>query len=325
MICSTIIPTVGRSSLSRAVKSVLQQNFEKDEFEVIVVNDSGDSLEPAEWMRSPQVRILHTQRHNRSVARNTGAAIAKGKYLHFLDDDDWMLPEAFQKLWKQSNVDPAGWIHGGFLLVNNEGEPLKEFQPREDGNCFIQMIASEWIPLQSSWIDAKAFFLVGGFAPLSSLEGGYEDIDLARLIAKHYDFARVADIIAAIRYGDTGSTTDYNNLVRQNRRSREKSLSAPDAFQRMWSSAQAESPLSKYWQGRVVYTYWVSLAWNLKQKRLLKAISRLIFSLFALSLSIPILYSSEFWHGALLPHHNRVRVALRDVEHNLYTKTVWER
>jgi glycosyltransferase involved in cell wall biosynthesis len=325
MICSTIIPTVGRSSLSRAVKSVLEQNFDKDEFEVIVVNDSGDSLEPAEWMNSPQVRILQTQRHNRSVARNTGAAIARGKYLHFLDDDDWMLPGAFQNLWKQSNVDPAGWIHGGFLLVNNEGEPLKEFQPREEGNCFIQMIASEWIPLQSSWIDAKAFFLVGGFAPLNSLEGGYEDIDLARLVAKHYDFARVPDTVAAIRYGDTGSTTDYNNLVRQNRRSREKSLSAQGAFQRLRSSAQANGSLSKYWQGQVVYTYLVSVAWNLKQKSFLKAASRLMFSLLALFLSVPNLFSPEFWHGALLPHHNRVRVALSDVEHRLYTKTVWER
>ena len=83
MICSTIIPTIGRGSLSRAVESVLQQDFDRDEFEVIVVNDSGKPLPHQAWMDSKHVSLLHTNRLNRSVARNTGAAVARGKYLHF--------------------------------------------------------------------------------------------------------------------------------------------------------------------------------------------------------------------------------------------------
>jgi glycosyltransferase involved in cell wall biosynthesis len=41
MLFSTIIPTVGRPELSRAVESVLKQDFQTDQSEVIVVNDSG--------------------------------------------------------------------------------------------------------------------------------------------------------------------------------------------------------------------------------------------------------------------------------------------
>ena len=44
MFSSTVIPTVNRPTLSRAVRSVLQQNFTADDFEVIVVNDSGQPL-----------------------------------------------------------------------------------------------------------------------------------------------------------------------------------------------------------------------------------------------------------------------------------------
>ena len=83
MFCSTIIPTVNRPTLSRAVHSVLNQEFDRDDFEVIVVNDSGKQLPDAEWQKSDQVRVINTNRCKLSVARNTGAAIAKGRYLHF--------------------------------------------------------------------------------------------------------------------------------------------------------------------------------------------------------------------------------------------------
>ena len=96
MFCTSIIPTVGRKTLQRAVQSVLDQNFSADEFEVIVVNDSGSPLPFADWQSSPLVRVIHTDHQERCVARNTAAALAKGTYLHFLDDDDWMLPGALK-------------------------------------------------------------------------------------------------------------------------------------------------------------------------------------------------------------------------------------
>jgi glycosyltransferase involved in cell wall biosynthesis len=326
MICSTIIPTIGRPSLLRAVESVLEQNFDKDEFEIIVVNDSGNPLASAKWMESPQVKILHTNRQNRSVARNTGAAIAQGKYFHFLDDDDWILPDAFQYLLEQAeNAGQAGWIYGGFRLVNDAGEMLKEIRPEEKGNCFIQMISSEWIPIQASWINSKAFFEVGGFAPLDSLDGGFEDIDLSRLVASYYDFRRCEEIVAVIRYGDTSSTTDYNNLVKQNRRSREKNLELSGAFSRMKTSARDTKNLSIYWRGKIIYYYLVSLVWNLKQKYFLDAASRLTFAFWALVTYIPHWVKLEFWRGILTPHHNLVRKSLAGMDRKIYTKTLWER
>ena len=324
MICSTIIPTIGRASLSRAVKSVLEQDFDRDGFEVIVVNDSGKLLAHEDWMDSKQVRVLHTDRHNRSVARNTGAAVALGRYLHFLDDDDWVLPGSFQSLSETIIDNQVGWTHGGFQLVNNAGELLHQFQPIETGNCFIQMVASEWIPLQASWIDSRAFFAVGGFASLNSLEGGSEDIDLSRMVARLYSFARTSETVAVIRYGDEGSTTDYTNLVKQNRQSREKSLDATGAFRRMRESAQASAVRTDYWHGRVAYFHLASIPWNLRRRLFMKALSRLMFSVLAFVLSAHRLFSLEFWRGIILPHHNLVRTTLSGMDSRLYSKTKWQ-
>src|SRR5689334_17368690 len=96
---STIIPTIGRATLSQAVQSVIDQQCANVEFEIIVVNDSGQPLPKMSWMEAPTVQILNTNHWERSVARNAGAAIARGKYLHFLDDDDLLLPNAFTLFW----------------------------------------------------------------------------------------------------------------------------------------------------------------------------------------------------------------------------------
>lgn len=321
MICSTIIPTIGRASLSRAVKSVLQQDFDRDSFEVIVVNDSGTPLPYEDWMDSKQVRVLHTNRHNRSVARNTGAAVALGRYLHFLDDDDWILPGAFQQLQETSGNISAGWMYGGFELVNNAGELLQQFQPVEAGNCFIQMVASEWIPLQCSWIDSKAFFAVGGFDSLFSTSG--QDIDLSRKIARYYEFARTPIVTARIRYGDAGSSTDYSSQIPNNRLSREKSLDLPGAFARMCSSARASTERAAYWQARIAYYYLASIGWNIKEKRLTKAASRIMYLLFALLAAGTDLLSPSFWEGIRKPHLNLVRKTMGLSSDKMYQNTVW--
>jgi hypothetical protein len=62
MFSSTIIPTIGRASLSQAVQSVLSQALSGENFQVIVVNDTGRHLPDADWQTHPSVSILETQR-----------------------------------------------------------------------------------------------------------------------------------------------------------------------------------------------------------------------------------------------------------------------
>jgi glycosyltransferase involved in cell wall biosynthesis len=299
---STIIPTVGRNTLTRAVQSVLDQQFDKAGFEVIVVNDSGSALSQADWQNAPNVKIINTNRRERSVARNAGAAVARGNYLHFLDDDDWILPSAFERFWELAQQNPASMMYGSYQFVNSNERVIEECHPDESGNCFIRFMSGEWQPLQASLFEAKIFHSLGGFASLDTLRGGDEDVDLSRRVSLAHDIAGIPELVAAIRIDRNKSTTNYSNLQEQSRQSRDLILNMPGAFSRLRESARDRSGGSGYWHGRMIWIYLGSVLWNIREGKLAIAFSRLVHLGAAFMVSFRFWLSPKFWSGATKGH-----------------------
>jgi hypothetical protein len=296
MFSSTIIPTVGRPTLTRAVESVLDQIEADLPCEVVVVNDAGRPLMPASWMQSKRVTVIETQCHERSVARNAGAAVAQGQYLHFLDDDDWLAPSALGAWRALAAQTPAGWLYGGAQLVDRAGKPLVCLRAELAGNCFTQAMAGEWLPLQASLIRAEAFFRLGGFNPLIT---GPEDIDLWRRFARIGEVAGVTEIVANISWGTEGSTTPHARHADYSQWAREQILAQPGVFERFWASARSE-----FWQGRVARCYLTSMVWNAKRRRWLTAASRAMFGAAAVVRTGWRLVSPGFWKAVARPYES---------------------
>ncbi len=100
---SVIIPTRNRpNDFKIALDSVLAQVYPS--FEVIVVNDGTSkdhhtSYNKIEQECSDKVKFINlierSRGHGHCFARNQGADIAKGKFICFLDDDDWWIDNTF--------------------------------------------------------------------------------------------------------------------------------------------------------------------------------------------------------------------------------------
>lgn len=296
MFCSVIIPTVGRPTLSRAVQSVLDQDFSADAFEVIVVNDSARPLPAAEWQGSARVRVIHTNRRERSIARNTGAAIALGEYLCFLDDDDWLLPGALEQFWVLACQDRvAVWLCGGIQVVDEADERLAEINSGLSGNCFAQIMGGAWAPIQASVVQAEMFFAIGGYDPSIC---GTEDLDLTLRVAYRGTFANIPTSVACLLRGQTWHTsTDYLRAPDDIRYSRNRVLSEPGAFMRMLRSAA-----SGYWYGRIFRVYLSTVLLNLRHKRLFAALSRSVSCLAWFALAGRHVLTPGFWKGARAHH-----------------------
>lgn len=98
---SIIIPAYNVSQyISDCCLSVLEQDFDSAEFEVIVVDDCspdnlGQKVTELQAEYSNLVYLRHDRNKRQGGARNTGLGVASGKYIMFLDGDD---------CWRYNNV-----------------------------------------------------------------------------------------------------------------------------------------------------------------------------------------------------------------------------
>jgi len=287
ILCSTIIPTVNRPTLARAVNSVLQQQLDDDAWEVIVVNDSGSPLPEANWQKSPFVTVVNTNRCERSAARNVGAALAKGKFLHFLDDDDYILPGAYEALSQVAQSSACCWVYGGYRTVDDQEVLVSEIRPLVSGNLFALFVVGEAVPLGASWIRRGVFYQAGCFD--SSLIVT-EDRDLGRRIAFLGDICGTKEIVACFRVVHRTTTTGWSEADVADRLGREKALDLHGALARMQDSVRGNTPM----RGRGCRAYVASAMVNLRTGNYLKVVSRLLFCARLAGLYA---FTPGFWRG----------------------------
>jgi hypothetical protein len=288
MLCSTVIPTINRPYTERAVKSALAQDLDPESHEIIVVNDSGKPLPDVDWLKSSQITILNTNRTERSVACNTGAAVATGKYLKILQDDDYLVPGALRALIDVAETTGCAWVYGASNRVDDDDVFMSVNRPDVEGNLFAHSAVGDCFHLSVSLIRRDVFFEVGCFDPLINTS---EDVDLQWRIALISDIGRTDQLVAGIRVGVWGNTTtNWSKKQRDSRKVRERALDAPGALARMLDSAKGDVNL----RGRCCRAYLVSAVLNLQAGRLVKAASRLFP---VVPLAGFCVFQPKFWRG----------------------------
>ena len=111
------------------VDSILAQTFQ--DFEIILVDDaSPDNC--AELCRelygdNDKVKLVrHEKNLGLGPARNTGIEHSRGKYIHFVDSDDFILPNALEKFFDAAEKNNADVVHacGRYEFTQDAPEPF---------------------------------------------------------------------------------------------------------------------------------------------------------------------------------------------------------
>lgn len=187
---SVIIPCYRQAStLTRAVESVLAQN--DPDTEIIIVNDGcpDDSAEVAEALaaRYHCIRVVHQENAGRSHARNTGLRQASGKWIHFLDCDDWLRPGMFDAFHAQLAREPAADLaYTGVEMQDHAGRPIWQLPPPQlPANLTEALLDRNFIMIHMLWCRRDQLLGIGGFdTSLTHCEDWDLWIRLARTGAK---------------------------------------------------------------------------------------------------------------------------------------------
>ncbi|MBC7400090.1 MAG: glycosyltransferase family 2 protein [Mucilaginibacter sp.] len=121
---SIIIPTYNRLwSLPKAVSSCYDPDVA---IEVIVIDD-GSTDDTWQWLKQ-QDNVIAIKQENmgKDWAVNKGFSIATGKYIRFLDSDDWILPGSCAKLFHEAEKTGADIICGGYETYDENEKLIKE-------------------------------------------------------------------------------------------------------------------------------------------------------------------------------------------------------
>lgn len=112
--------------LEECIQSILGQTF--TDFELILVDDGSPDACPqmcdAIAEQDSRVRVLHQKNGGLSAARNTGIEAARGNWLGFVDSDDFVAPDFYEKLYNAAVNADADCAVCSVQLTHEDGSRM---------------------------------------------------------------------------------------------------------------------------------------------------------------------------------------------------------
>ncbi|WP_405730176.1 glycosyltransferase [Streptomyces sp. NBC_01537] len=124
---SVVIPVYNPGPyIEDCIASLLRQSLPDNEYEAIFVNDGSTDGTPARLDRlaaeHPHMHVIHQEASGWSgKPRNTGIAAAKGEFIQFVDNDDWLGDEALERMYNYGVENNADVIVG---KMAGKGRPV---------------------------------------------------------------------------------------------------------------------------------------------------------------------------------------------------------
>lgn len=218
---SVIIPTYGSPVfLSQSIKSVINQTFQ--DWELIIVDDNNPNTQArldtekivSIFMASDKrvKYIKHEKNMNGAVARNTGFAVAQGKYIALLDSDDEYMLERLQRCFDlmESSADSVAGVYTG-CEFRRSGSSYHVFKRVKSGKFLVETLACTFMFCTGSNIFVRKSIVdeLNGFDPSFLRHQDYEF--LVRVFEK-YSLLAIPEILV-IKNNENFNLPNVEKLV----------------------------------------------------------------------------------------------------------------
>ena len=217
---SIVVPAFNvEKYIQRAISSILNQSFQ--DFELILVNDgstdnTANIINEFSQQNSKITVINHAQNESQHVARMNGVAAASGKFIVFLDGDDYFTENAFAELYESIQENPGYDVYEYGYIRQPEGEIVLPHSPVPDR--FHAFFLKKDFPASTIWNKVYLATLIkNSFSAMersyiNNAEDTYESIVIAFYTEK---IMMIKKVITNYQIGSGISTTykDFNKTI----------------------------------------------------------------------------------------------------------------
>lgn len=150
--------------LSQCIESIVNQTFKA--LDIILVNDGStdDSGKIADKYaeQDSRIRVIHKENGGLVSARKAGVVEAKGKYITYIDSDDYIDLDLFEKMYKWVQSENADVVACGYVRDAANGEQYEVKNGIESGVYADEKIATFY----QRMINFGTYYTVGVFPSL---------------------------------------------------------------------------------------------------------------------------------------------------------------
>ncbi|WP_278235248.1 glycosyltransferase [Isoptericola sp. AK164] len=203
----TVVMSTNRVSpyLPEALQSVKDQSFADWEL-IILDNGSPDPAGVRDAAAAvPGATVVQESGHGVSIPLNHGAALARGEFVTFLDDDDVWLPDRLTRLVAALDGDPtAGAAYSSIDAIDEHGQ---RHGPHfvANGETHRELLSGRTpFPNLVGFLYRRVEFLrVGGFNPALHYA---EDTDLTFRLLQYSNVVGLPEVLTLYRRHQTNTT-----------------------------------------------------------------------------------------------------------------------
>lgn len=121
--------------IGKCIDSILKQNF--DDYEIIIVNDGSTDNTLGIIRRLEKenqiIKVIDQSNRGSIEARKSGLDIAEGKYILFVDGDDWIKNITLKILYEKAEKNNADIVlYNGYWEFDDHIKVLRSFNKNED-------------------------------------------------------------------------------------------------------------------------------------------------------------------------------------------------
>lgn len=231
---SVVIPAYNAERfIGESVDSALAQTH--PDVEVVVVDDSSTDATPHLLAAyGDRIRVHRQSNGGAATARNTGARIATGEWLAFLDADDLWEPA---KIERQLARVSCAWSYTNRTNFGTRGDvPVlqSDCTAMHDGDVFARLLSEGNFITNSSVLIRRGLFLeLGGF--YAALRNA-EDWDLWLRVAERHPVAYCSEPLVRYRFHSAGKSQNHRAMAAARRTIVSRALELPRGRNLSWTA-----------------------------------------------------------------------------------------